>query len=256
MLLATCLGGMITGIFAHAESPRITGIENEKLKYDIVYNWGIIWKKGAEATLSTDTFLMDGKPVYKATLSARTTPFADKIFRVRDTLYSVMHREHFLPLYYAKIADEKKVFRKDELFYHYDKDGTQGRTSLIRPGNHQPDTFSLFTPNRAFDMLSIFYYIRRLDFGQAEMGERFPVEIFSGRHVEKMEIEYLGRMILSLPGNRFYPAYKVKLRFFGKTGEKVNENMTAWISEDPRRIPLMVEGRLPVGSLKAFYSGK
>ena len=234
----------------------IQQVENENLKYDIVYNWGIIWKKGAEATLSVDTFSFEGKPAYKATLSAATTPFADRIFRVRDTLYSFMHRDRYVPLYYAKIANEKKVFRKDEVFYRYTENGTHGFTSLIRPDKIEPDTFSLFSSNRVLDMLSVFYYIRTLDFEKAEMYERFPVEIFSGRHVEKMEIEYLGRTLLPLPGDRIYPAYKVKLRFFGKTGEKVNENMTAWISEDPRRIPLMVEGRLPVGSLKAFYTGK
>ena len=62
----------------------------EKLTYEVVYHWGLIWKKAAEATLSLDISQVGDTAVYKGRLVARTLAFADKIFRVRDTLNVVM----------------------------------------------------------------------------------------------------------------------------------------------------------------------
>lgn len=57
-------------------------LTNETLHYDIVYHWGLIWKHAGSATLS----IKKSGHNYDASLSARTISWADKVFRVRDTL--------------------------------------------------------------------------------------------------------------------------------------------------------------------------
>lgn len=251
LLIVTGLPGIIT-----AQNSRLQNVHRERLTYDVVYHWGIIWKKAAVATLTIDTVIHQGKNRYQARLEARTLAFADRIFRVRDTLYSVMEKMYFKPVYYAKVADENGTYRKDVLNYRYNGKQTSGETILYRPHRNAIDTVILNTVNMAYDMLSVFYYIRTLDLPEAKMYQQYSVQIFSGDQVEKMVIEYLGRTIATLPDKREFSAFKLGLRFFDEKGNKSSDNITAWISDDVRRIPLMVEGKLPIGSVKAVYTGR
>ena len=228
----------------------------EQLTYEVVYHWGVIWKKAAEATLSLDISQVGDTAVYKGQLVARTLAFADKIFRVRDTLNVVMKGPDMRPYYYAKIADEDNTYRKDEVYYHYSDEGIQGITKLYRPKRNAIESYVLKAEKDAFDMMSVFYYIRTLDFENAQMYQRFPVKIFSGKKVENLSIEYLGRTIFNSPSKRVFNAFKIKLRFSIDNGASETENITAWISDDGRKIPLQVEGRLPLGALKALYTGE
>lgn len=228
----------------------------ERLTYEVVYHWGMIWKKAAEATLSLDISQSGDTAVYNGRLIARTLAFADKIFRVRDTLNVVMKGESMRPYYYAKIADEDNTYRKDEVYYHYTDEGIKGFTTLYRPKRNAVESYVLEAERDAFDMMSVFYYMRTLDFENAQMHQRFPVKIFSGKKVENLSIEFLGRTIFNAPTKRVFGAFKVKLRFSINNGEKETENITAWISDDSRKIPLQVEGRLSFGALKAFYTGE
>ena len=228
----------------------------ESLPYDVIYQWGFIWKRAATATLRLTPVSVKGVPCYQAQMDARTLPFADRLFRVRDTLVSVMQREDLRPLYYAKIADEDKTYRKDEVNYKYQPGvaGCVGDITLYRPKRNAVESYTVASSKMTYDMLSVFYYLRTIDFLSTPMHKRFNLNIFSGRHIEYLSIEYMGRTILKL-GCKEFPAFRIKLHFSTDAGEKESDNITAWISDDSRRIPLQVEGKLAIGSLKAVYTG-
>ncbi len=215
----------------------------------------MIWKKAAEATLSLDIVQEGDTTIYKGQMIARTLTFADRIFRVRDTLNVVMKGVEMRPHFYEKISDEDNTYRRDEVYYHYSDNGIKGLTKLYRPKRNAVESYTLEAEENAYDMMSVFYYMRTLDFEKAKMKQRFPVKIFSGKKVENLSIEYMGRTIFNAPTGRVFNAFKVRLRFSMGNGEKESENITAWISDDGRKIPLQVEGRLTLGALKAFYTG-
>lgn len=228
----------------------------ENLPYDVIYQWGFIWKKAASARLILTPLTVNGVPCYKSQMDARTLAFADRIFRVRDTLVSIMRRSDLRPLYYAKISDEDKTYRKDEVKYKYEKDvpGCVGEIVLYRPKRNAIEYYTVPSAKPTYDMLSVFYYLRTIDFPATPMYKRFNLNIFSGNHIEYLSIEFMGRTILKLK-NREFPAFCVKLHFSTDKGENESDNITAWISDDDRRIPLQVEGKLAIGALKAIYAG-
>lgn len=228
----------------------------ESLPYDVIYQWGFIWKRAATATLRLTPVVENGVPCYRAQMDARTLAFADRLFRVRDTLVSVMQQKELRPLYYAKIADEDKTYRKDEVKYRYQPgvSGCVGDIVLYRPKRNAVEHYTVASPKETYDMLSVFYYLRTIDFLSAPMHKRFNLNIFSGSHIEYLSIEYMGRTILKL-GNKEFPSFRVKLHFSTDNGENESDNITAWISDDGRKIPLQVEGKLAIGALKAVYTG-
>lgn len=144
---------MANGIYAQTTP----GMQPEWLSYDVIYQLGFLWKRAATATLQ----LTEYPDKYTSVLKARTLPFADNIFKVRDTLVSDMQRnKELLPIYYAKLADENGTYRKDEVNYTYDGNSTTGNIRLYRPKRNAIEDYTLTEPGIVYDMLSIFYVIR------------------------------------------------------------------------------------------------
>ena len=69
---------------------------NETLRYVISYKWGLIHKDAGEATLS----LRRHGDRYDVMLAAKTKPWADKVYRVRDTLQGSIRVRDLKPLSY------------------------------------------------------------------------------------------------------------------------------------------------------------
>lgn len=235
-----------------AQAQNLPGIQPELLSYDIIYQLGFLWKRAATATLQ----LTVRPNSYHSVLTARTLPFADNIFRVRDTLVADMHRNHdLIPIYYAELADEDNTYRKDEVHYTYNGSATTGKIRLYRPKRNAIEDYELTEPGIVYDMLSIFYVIRAFDFRAMTMNQLYKTKIFSGKSLEYLNIEYLGQEILK-QNKKEYSTFKVRFRFYDTTGKKTSDNISAWISTDSRRIPLKVEGKLALGSMKAVYTGE
>ena len=53
---------------------------------------------------------------------------------------------------------------------------------------------------------------------------------------------------------RQWDAYYLTFSFTHK-GKPTGETMYTWISTDAQRIPLKVEGKLPLGKVQALYTG-
>ena len=249
LAVALLVGSLLPAATTRAQS--LPGVQNERLSYDIIYQLGFLWKRAATATLQ----LTVRPNSYHSILTARTLPFADNIFRVRDTLVADMHRNHDLtPIYYAKLADEDHTYRKDEVHYLYNGTATTGQIRLYRPKRNVIEDYTLTEPGFVYDMLSIFYVIRAFDFRAMTMNQLYKTKIFSGKSLEYLDIEYLGQEILK-QNKKEYSTFKVRFRFYDTSGKKTSDNISAWISTDSRRIPLKVEGKLALGSMKAVYTG-
>lgn len=74
--------------------------------------------------------------------------------------------------------------------------------------------------------------------------------------VYDLYIRYVGKDQIKLKNGKTYNALKFKpLLAEGKMFEK-GEGMTIWISDDENKIPLMVESKLKIGSVKAMLTSE
>ena len=101
-------------------------------------------------------------------------------------------------------------------------------------------------------MLSSFYYMRSLDYAAMKPGDKKELTVFSGKRKERLTITYHGRENVKIDKEE-YPAYKISFSFTGEGGKKTSDDMEAWISTAPDKIPLKLEGKLPVGKVQCFY---
>lgn len=228
---------------------------NESLHYDVIYKWGFINKVAGYATMTLNA---DGPDYYRATVTARNAPWANAIYTLRDTLYTVMNRANYFPLSYTYIAHEAGKYKKDVL--KFSRQGNEVAVRAVRyrrPSPSAPLTSSTVEfegSGTAVDMLSSFYYLRTLNFPSMRPGQTVTANIFSGSNVEKLTIIYKGEQQLAVGGVN-YSTYCVTFTFT-RRGVQSSAPITGWITADARRIPVQIEGQLPVGKVRAVFTGE
>ena len=85
-------------------------------------------------------------------------------------------------------------------------------------------------------------------------GESVKLNIFSGSKKEILTIHFKGVEMVEVQNKRL-PAYHITFTFTTDGGKISSDNMDAWISTTSNRIPLLLEGKLPVGKVRGVYSG-
>lgn len=246
-LIAICLA-VIAAAGVHAEK-----FANETLKYVISYKWGLVHKDAGEATLT----LRNSGNNYNVMLSARTKPWADKIFMVRDTLKATIQKNTLKPLSYTKISHEGGKYGRDHIAYSYHGSTVGGKCTRYKEkkGKVTTSEISLTAGGSVWDMLSVFYYLRSISYDKLSKNKVIKATVFSGSKSETITIRSLGIETVKLRNKQEKRAYHIRFRFTSGGGKKSSEDMDSWIGVDPPHIPYQLEGSLPVGKVKCYYTG-
>ncbi|MBR1935842.1 MAG: DUF3108 domain-containing protein [Muribaculaceae bacterium] len=244
----TCLAMLATAVAAVMPGEaRAVDFTNERLKYEIVYQWGVIWKHAANATLS----IKKSGNGYNAMLVGRTRSWADDIYPVRDTLKCFINNK-LQPVRYQKLTHEKNYYARDVVDFTRSGGKTHGKGVRYRP-DRETSTVNLSAKGEAYDMLSVFYMLRSLDFANMANGTKKTTHIFSGKEKEKLTITYRGKKTISLRDKSKHNAYHITFSFTTDGGKKSSDAISAYLSTDDKKIPLLLVGKLPVGEVKVYY---
>lgn len=231
-------------------------VPKETLTYDVMYKWGLINKKAGSVGITTT--LPPSGDRFHARLTGATAPWADKFYKVRDTLRGTIDTRSFMPYKYEKVAFEGGDFNHDELVFT--RSGNTTKATVIHRRKRKKDTAVSVTNKEleaagpTLDMLSSFYYMRHLDYASMKKGETVRLNVFSGSQKEVLTIHYDGLEDVKI-GKTSYPSYHITFTFTSGSGKKTSDNMDAWLSTTSSKIPLLLEGKLPVGKVRCFYTG-
>lgn len=229
------------------------GFGNENLHYVISYKWGLIHKDAGEATLS----LRNQGSNYQLILAAKTKPWADKFYQVRDTLLGTVRIKDMRPLSYSKIAHEKGKFSKDVITYSYSGNKATGYCKRLRQDKNGVINESEKTLNASgpvYDMLSVFYYLRLINYDDLQKGNVIKATVFSGSKAETITIKCLGKESIKLRDKSVREAYHIQFNFTTGGKKKSSDDIDSWISTDSQHIPLYLVGKLPVGQVRVYFT--
>jgi hypothetical protein len=226
---------------------------NETVKYKVLYKWGLINKHAGNVSIS----LHNNGSKYNTKLVAASASWADKFYKVRDTLTSVIQKDGMKPIVYTKIAHEGDDDKRDTVKFSYNGSTVTGECHRYKKkkGVVKADEKKEVTATgTTLDMLSTYYYMRQLPFETWSKGYTMTTNIFSGKRKELLTIKYVGTETIKID-NKSYPCYHITFLFTSDGRTKTSDDMDAWISSDSNRIPIKLEGKLPIGKVQCFYTG-
>ncbi|MCH5225167.1 MAG: DUF3108 domain-containing protein [Muribaculaceae bacterium] len=227
----------------------------EKLNYVVTYKWGLIQKDAGDVEI-TRTPRAEG---YELRLVARTKPWADRIYKVRDTLISVTSKEKYRPIHYTYIAHEKNKYRRDEVKFTYIGNTVKGDAEKYKEdknGNIKHTATTLEATGPAYDMLSVYFFLRELDYANMKPGEIINASIFSGSKKENLEVKCVGKENIQLRDKSEHEAWHITFKFTQAEGKKSSDDINCWVSTAPSHIPLLIVGNLPIGQVRVHFAGQ
>jgi hypothetical protein len=253
ILLLLLLLFAFVGIATAAPAPK----NGEKLDYTLFFNWKFVWIKAGKATLTTRPTTYEGQQAYKTTLLACSSKSADVIFRLRDTLTTIV-KPNLEPLYFVKHCEEGKDIVYERAWFSRTPDGRHRarQTKIYADGRVRE---SDVTDSRTiYDMVSLLVKARTFDTSLFTPGQRLTYPMVTGRRVEEQVLIYMGKeSIETLSGDQadclVFSLVKPKT-VDGVTTQ--SELLRFYISDDPDHTPIQLDLFLKFGVAKAKLNNK
>lgn len=225
----------------------------EVLTYDMYFKYGLLYTKAGSSSISVSNTLHKGKETYKATMIGKSSGVAKKIITVSDTIVTYMTKD-LIPLAYSKDAHEGKDHTIERATYDYTNGKISVRNINQRNGKLRYDTVHV-AETCMYDVLSILYYARNLNFDGAKKGDKTTVSFFAGRRKVFMDIIYQGIEKVSANDDNNYNCIKLIMMMNEDAFEDKNEAMRVFMTDDPNRIPIRIDSKLKIGSTRVVLNG-
>lgn len=223
---------------------------NERLNYDIHFNWKFVWIKAGEAKILPVSARYGSVDSYKTRLTAKTTGAAKNLMHVRDTLTSYVTSSDLSPLFYIKAAHEGKTYSYEEIYYDYSAAGRiNARLKHWRNNDFRGDT-TLFSKRCFYDPVALLYYIRSLDPAKFTVNQSISIPVLFTDESFDVKITFRGKETINVNDEKI-STVKYSFAIDGKAFEDKKESLFVWVSNDDNRIPVRIESKLKVGSIKA-----
>lgn len=219
----------------------------EKLTYRGYYNWSFIWiNAGAvEMTVEPSDKYPNAQRIFAVGYS---NPSWDWVFKLRDTLVSYHDSVTYKPYEFSRKAHEGSYHKTFDYVWDYDSSRVISEVHKIGKYKRQ-DTIKLLPDT--YDMLSVAWYARELDFDNYKKGDQIPIRILLDDKIYDLYVRYLGKEKVKTDSGRRMCYVFSPLLVAGDVF-KGGENMKVWVSDDEYRIPVMVEAKIIVGSVKGI----
>ncbi len=224
---------------------------NERITYKAYYNWKFIWLRAADILFTSNDTSYNNVPAHHFLAEGRSLKEYDLFFKVRDRFESIVAKEGFRPLYFIRDTYEGGYKAFNKYIYNY----TGSSLYMETQTSERPFRIDI-KPEKTctFDVLSAIHYCRGLDFSSHSKGDIIPFAIAIDNEVFELYIRYQGRERLELRDGRIYNTVKFSVKLVEGTVFKGGEDMVVWASDDPGHVPIMVEAKILIGSVKAILS--
>lgn len=222
----------------------------EILEYDVVYNWGFIWVNAGKVKFEAKKELLNNKEVYHFSGTGTSVKKYDWIFTVRDYYNSWADLNSLKSIKYSRNTSEGK--QKTKNYYKFDYNNYKIYTDTWNTKKkRQLDTLEL--QNCTFDIMTAVYYARTFDFSNFKENQKIPLTMIVDNEIYNLYGRFLGKDIIETREGEKYNCLKFSILLIEGTIFKGGEDLFVWVSDDENRIPLLVEAKILVGSVKAVF---
>lgn len=205
-----------------------------------VYN--VYW---AGIKAGTSYFEVKDTPVgVTITTRAESADFVSVFYKVRDVAQSILYSDGYPYSYIMKIREGHHRKHKVTSFGTKPENGPQ---EVIFNDKLKNRTKEYYLEKKAYDPVSGFYEIRKRSL---KVGHSEYLDIFDSKKLWNVEVKVLRKERIKTPAGEFDTiVIKPLLQsegIFIKKGE-----VHIWLTDDEKKIPVMVKSKVKVGSFKA-----
>ena len=230
-----------------AEDPAFT--PGEVLNFGVSYKWGAVNTEVAQAKLVLEETTLGRERVLHSDVTARTAPFFDVFFKMRENFQTWFTLDDHRPL--AAVRDTYENGYTATNNYKYDWEAGFIRADVAfngEPSKH----YDMPLQGKSNDIVSLIYALRSVDWNTCKIGEPIVVPFAIDDAIFQVKVTYQGqedlkvRRIGKCRALRFSCSVVAGALFAG------DQELQVWFSDDGNHLPLAVMAPLKVGNMWAW----
>jgi len=231
-LLAIVFFGIANLVFSQTDLPYKVG---EYAAYTL--HFGAINVGFADLEI-TESRQLNNRPTFHVVGKARTAPFFDWFFKIRDVYETFIDINTLLPLVFKRAVNEGGYLINQRYQFNHNNNKVITQDS------------SFFIPINTQDMLSAFFLARTFKKESIIDGKSFYIPLFMDDENYNLEIKYLANEIIDTKWGKIdCMVFQPKMQE-GRVFED-GEQIKIWITDDANHLLLKVEAEIWVGTIKA-----
>ncbi len=219
----------------------------EKLHYILHYNWGFIWLKAGEVFFETKDTLFDEKPGFVLRSHGKSMPNWDWFYHV-DSKYESHTDDRLNPFYFSRIGEEGSHYYCNEYSIVPD-------SAVLKSKNENGIEITKTIPLQpcSFDVMSAIYYCRSIPFEEYHEGDIIPLNLILDGDCHHSQVRYVGKEQWKNPTtNKKYDCILFKPLLISGSVFAAGENMTVYVTDDEKKMPVYIVTDLKVGKAKVY----
>ncbi len=180
--------------------------------------------------------------------TGKSYSFYDHFFKVRDRYESWVKSTTLQPVKFKRAVDEGGYTINIDYDYNW-KDSVAYSKTQKRKRPMTRDTIKL--PPNTFDIVSVIYHSRKIDYNNLNPGDSIPVRILMDNKIEELKYCYKGIEEKKVKGMGKFRCFHFASPLIAGSLFDEGDEIEFWISNDKNRIPLWIESPIVVGSVCA-----
>ena len=225
---------------------RLVFRAGEKLEFALQYTWGAMNTDVGYATVSLEAVTFNGHEAFCLSAYGKTVRFFDWVFKVREDFKSWFTREGLRPLKFTRDTYEGGYVAKNTYLYDWSLEEPIIKADVYSSKRGQRSLELPLTPC-TFDLPSLFYFSRNMDFDVVDPGKRYPMTFAIDDDIYNVYFILHGRETIKVKGIGEVKVIKFGAKLLEGEVFKGEEDMIIYVSDDMNRLPVYFEAPLLVG---------
>ncbi len=223
--------------------------EGEEINYSVYYNWGFIWLNAGWVQFAVKPAVYNNQEVFHFDARGSSHKSYDWLYKVRDRYQAYLQKDEFQPLWFHRQNYEGGYEVDNKYFFDWENNKAFTFTENSKK-DLSADTLEI--QDCTLDVLSLIYFFRSIDFSDMQENDSVPVISIIDNEIFYLYIRYLGKEeIEDRKGNK-YNCVKFSALLVEGTIFKGGEDLIVWVTDDKNKVPVLVEAKILIGSVKAY----
>ncbi len=224
----------------------------ESLSYGVSYKWGAVNTEVAQAKISLGETSLGKEKVFHSDVSARTAPFFDVFFKIREHFEGWFQKGTLIPKKCIRDTHEGTYAAYNLYEYDWEKREIHALVDMTSTGEMNLD---IPLVDCVCDVPSLVYFLRQADVSRMEPDKRYGLNFAIDDMIFHIYLTRKGQEVVKVKGvgqvrcNKLYCSVVEGAVFEGDQQVKI------WLSDDADQVPVAFWAPLRVGAMRGTLKG-
>jgi hypothetical protein len=225
--------------------------DEEYLEYTVSYHWGLIWIDAGTVDFKAKAIRYNEENAWHFFSTGMSFRKFDWFFKVRDTFEVISSAKDLKPIKFKRHTHEGGFVIFNDYTFDYQNLSVKAISEETRKAR-SIDTIPI--TSKTLDVLTATYFARSMDFKNMKLKDTLGIEMILDGIVFTLPIVFHGYETFKNRGGETYNCIKFSALLEKGTMFRAGEQLFVWVTNDKNRIPVMIEAKITVGSIKVYLS--